>query len=136
MDSSFYIFESWSPVYLKLSLKSLQMKRNYFFSYHVTFMFENSLFSKSREISLEIGRQGDCLQNRESPCQKGRVDSSDIETRQGFTNATEGFFILTAGHSCILHITSKYITVHIPIYHYKPWFTEQIHPSKHSHSKN
>ena len=58
------------------------------------------------------------------------------ETRQGFTNATEGFFILTAGHSCILHITSKYITVHIPIYHYKPWFTEQIHPSKHSHFKN
>ena len=58
------------------------------------------------------------------------------EIRQGFTNATEGFFILTAGHSCILHITSKYITVHIPIYHYKPWFTEQIHPLKHSHFKN
>ena len=38
---------------------------------------------KNREISLEIGRQGDCLQNRESPCQKGRVDSSAI-TCQNF----------------------------------------------------
>ena len=41
-------------------------------------MFEKLLFSKSRELPLEIGRQGDCLQSRESPCQKGRVDSSGI----------------------------------------------------------
>ena len=34
----------------------------------------------------------------------------------------------------ILHITSKYITVHITIYHYKPWFTDHIHSSKHIHS--
>ena len=39
---------------------------------------ENQLFSKT-EISLEVRRQGDCLQSRDSPCQKGRVDSSELQ---------------------------------------------------------
>ena len=61
------------------------------------------------------------------------MQAEEKETRQGFTLATEGFLILTA---FVHSLYNKYITVHIPIYHYKPWFTEQIHPSKHSHSKN
>ena len=46
-------------------------------------MFKKLIIFKNREIYLEIGRQGDCLKNRESPCQKGRVDSSvKFETSQ------------------------------------------------------
>ena len=53
------------------------MKTNYFFSYHFHKLLCLKIdYFQNREISLEIGRQGDCLHNRESPCQKGRVDSS------------------------------------------------------------
>ena len=57
--------------------KKLVNENKLFFSYHFHKLLCLKLdYFQNREISLEIGRQGDCLHNRESPCQKGRVDSS------------------------------------------------------------
>ena len=82
---------------------------------------ENQLFPQknqlvNREISLEIGRQGHCLENRESPCQKGRVDSSVLlallgncspELRSKSPEMMSFYTCLKSDVSLQLHMTNK-----------------------------